>query len=79
LLPNTIVLPHFDEYPSLAGSVVNRLLGRGRNVVGVDGGTALVRHRNRFRAVGRGSVTVWGPTGRARFHEEDLPEGALGG
>jgi cyanophycinase len=77
LLPNTIVLPHFDEYPSLAGDVVNRLIGRGRNIVGVDGATALVRHQDRFRAVGRGSVTVWGPNGKARFHDEDLPDGAL--
>ena len=77
LLPNTIVLPHFDEYPSLAGELVNRLVGKARNVVGVDGATALVRHGDRFRAVGRGSVTVWGPSGKARFHDEDLPDGTL--
>lgn len=77
LLPNTIVLPHFDEYPSLAGDVVNRLVGRTRNIVGVDGATALVRHDDRFRAVGRGAVSVWGPNGKARFHDEDLPEGTL--
>lgn len=77
LLPNTIVLPHFDEYPSLAGDLVNRLVGRTRNIVGVDGATALVRHHDRFRAVGRGSVWVWGPTGKAKFHDEDLPEGTL--
>jgi len=78
LLPNTVVLPHFDEFPSLAGDVVKRLVGRGRNVVGVDGATALVRHHDLFRAVGRGSVTVWGPNGKARFHDENLPEGTLG-
>jgi cyanophycinase len=79
LLANTIVLPHFDEYPSLAGDVVNRLVGRDRDVVGVDGATALVRHHGRFRAVGRGSVTVWGPMGKARFHDEEFPEGVLRG
>ncbi|MDQ3106725.1 MAG: Type 1 glutamine amidotransferase-like domain-containing protein [Actinomycetota bacterium] len=78
LLADTIVLPHFDEYPSLAGDVVNRLIGRGRNVVGVDGATALVRHQDQFRAVGRGSVSVWGPRGKDRFHDEDLPEGIFG-
>ena len=77
LLPNTVVLPHFDEFPSLAGDLVKRLIGRGRNVVGVDGATALVRHRDQFSAVGRGSVTVWGPNGKARFHDEALPEGTL--
>lgn len=79
LLPNTIVLPHFDEYPSLAGDVVHRLVGRGRNVIGIDGATALVRHEGRFRAVGRGGVTVWGPDNvKHRFHDEDLPDGSLG-
>lgn len=79
LLADTIVLPHFDEYPSIAGSVVQKLVGRGRTVVGVDGATALVRHEGRFRAVGRGGVTVWNPSGsKARFHDEELPEGTVG-
>lgn len=78
LLPNTVVLPHFDEFPSLAGDLVKRLVGRGRNVVGVDGATALVRHQGRYTAVGAGSVTVWGPNGKARFHDEPLPDGVLG-
>jgi cyanophycinase len=79
LLPDTIVLPHFDEYPSLAGDVVHRLVGRGRNVVGIDGATALVRHQDRFRAVGPGRVTVWHGTEKATFHDEELPDGVLGG
>jgi cyanophycinase len=77
LLPHTIVLPHFDEYPSLAGSVVHRLVGKGTNVVGVDGATALVRHQDRFRAVGPGAVTVWHGTDKQRFHDEELPDGIL--
>ena len=60
LLPGAIVLPHFDEYPSMIGTAVKGLLGRGLTVVGVDGGTALVRHADELRAVGRGAVTVWG-------------------
>lgn len=77
LLANTVVLPHFDEYRSL-GEVVRRLVGRGRNVVGVDGATALVRHHQRFRAVGRGSVTVWSSAGEnGRYHDEDIPESAI--
>ncbi len=78
LLPGAIVLPHFDEYPSMIGAAVSRLVGRGLSVVGVDGGTALVRHEGRLRAVGRGSVTVWGPLGHHRFSDEDLPDGAIG-
>ena len=75
LLPGAIVLPHFDEYPSMIGAAVSRLVGRGLSVVGVDGGTALVRHQGQLRAVGRGSVTVWGPLGHHRFSDEDAPGG----
>lgn len=78
LLPHAIVLPHFDEYPSMIGRAVRSLTGRGRTVVGVDGGTALVRHCDELRAVGGGSVTVWGPLGHAVYRDETLPHGAIG-
>jgi cyanophycinase len=77
LLPDTVVLPHFDEWATRVAAVVARLVGGGRNVVGIDGSTALVRHHDRFRAVGRGSVTVWDAHGKRVFHDEDLPSGAL--
>jgi cyanophycinase len=78
LLKDTVVLPHFDEFPSLAGDVVRRLVGRGRNVVGIDGATALVRHDDLFQAVGRGSVTIWHEGKKTRFHDEDIPDDSLG-
>lgn len=78
LLPGAVVLPHFDEYPSMIGAAVKRLLGRGLSVVGIDGGTALVRHRDELRAVGRGSVTVWGPLGHDVFHDGAIPSGFIG-
>ncbi len=84
LLPHTIVLPHFDEYPSMVARVVQGLVGRGLTVVGVDGGTALVRHRpadggpDELAAVGRGSVTIWGPDGHAVFADGPIPSTAIG-
>ena len=78
LLPHAIVLPHFDEYPSMVGAAVSRLTGKGLTVVGVDGGTALVRHDGDLRAVGQGAVTVWGPLGHDVFHDTVLPTGAIG-
>ncbi len=77
LLPGSIVLPHFDEYPSMIATAVQRLVGKGLSVVGIDGGTALVRHDDRLHAVGRGSVTVWGPLGHGVYANEELPAGAI--
>lgn len=77
LLPGTVVIPHFDEFPSMIRKAVERLLGRGLTVVGVDGGTALVRHRGTFRAVGTGSVTVWGPRGHGVYSAEAIPAGSI--
>lgn len=78
LLPGAIVLPHFDEYHSMVGAATSRLVGKGLSVVGIDGGTALVRHHDEFRAVGSGKVTVWGPLGHDEFHDEILPDGSIG-
>ncbi len=75
LFPGTVVIPHFDEFPSMVTGVVRRVVGRGLTVIGVEGGTALVRHGDEVRAVGPGSVEVWGPLGHERFHREVLPAG----
>ncbi len=77
LLPGTVVIPHFDEYPSMIAGVLRRVTGRGHTVVGVDGGTALVRHGEDFRAVGEGGVEVWGPEGHHRFEREAVPAAAV--
>ena len=73
LLPGTVVIPHFDEFPAMVNGVLRRVVGRGHTVIGVDGGTALVRHRGAFRVVGEGGVEVWGPEGHHRFHDEAVP------
>ena len=73
LLPGTVVIPHFDEFPAMVNGVLRRVVGRGHTVVGVDGGTALVRHRGAFRVVGEGGVEVWGPEGHHRFHDATVP------
>ena len=77
LLSDVIVLPHFDEFPSMVQGAVRRLLGRGHTVVGIDGGTALVRHQGLLRAVGRGNVSVFGREGTGVFHDEPVPTAVL--
>jgi len=77
LLPGTMIIPHFDEWPSLISGLVRRVVGRGHTVVGIDGGTAMVRHGDEHRAVGIGGVEVWGPLGHRRFERELLPAGFI--
>lgn len=77
LLPGTVVIPHFDEFPSMISGIMRRVVGRGHTVVGIDGGTALVRHRGAFRVVGEGGVEVWGPAGHARYVSEPVPTAAF--
>lgn len=77
LLPGTIIIPHFDEFPSMVTGLVRRVVGGGHTVIGVDGATALVRHHGGFRAVGSGRVEVWGPAGHHRFHREAVPPEAV--
>ena len=77
LLPGTMIIPHFDEWPSLISGLVRRVVGRGHTVVGIEGGTAMVRHGGEHRAVGIGGVEVWGPLGHRRFERELLPAGFI--
>lgn len=85
LLPHAIVIPHFDEFPELFRAAAERLVastgsttGSGLSVVGIDGGTALVRHRDELRVVGSGSVTIWGPKGHDVYRDEVVPTDAIG-
>lgn len=77
LLPGTVVIPHFDEFPTMVAELLRRVTGRGHTVVGIDGGTGLVRHRGAFRAIGEGGVEVWGPQGHHRFASESIPADVL--
>ena len=73
LLPHAVVLPHFDEYPSMIGAAVSRLVGRGLSVVGVDGGTALVRHQRRAARRGSRVGDRVGPVGPPRLLRRGAP------
>lgn len=78
LLADTIVIPHFDEFPALVQPVVDRLVGRGTTVIGIDGGTALVRHVGALRAIGSGRVSIWGPRGYAAFTDSPIEPDWIG-
>ena len=58
LLPNVVVIPHYDEFPAV---MVNMMFGRrpaGSFVIGIDGRTALVGLEQAWQVMGAGCVTV---------------------
>lgn len=59
LIPNLLVIPHFDELPArLIQPVVNRAASA-EIIAGIDGNTALVGAGGRWYASGQGTVTIY--------------------
>ena len=72
LLPNSVILPHFDEYPGFI-SRASRLIS-GTNIVtyGIDGMTALFRDGDQLEVIGRGGVTVISKNDKVRYTHGDI-------
>jgi len=70
------ILGVLDRGGILAGCSAGAMV-QGSHIAGLRGGAGSASF-GLLHAVGRGSVTVWGPTGKARFHDEELPAAALG-
>ncbi|HVC35131.1 MAG TPA: Type 1 glutamine amidotransferase-like domain-containing protein [Chloroflexota bacterium] len=66
LVPEIMVIPHFDEFPVDPGPFLGHVAD-GVTVVGVDGTTALVRARGEWTVLGRGGVTVFAGKNRLRY------------
>jgi cyanophycinase-like exopeptidase len=56
MVPEIMVIPHFDEIPHLLTGLAGRFTGE--TVVGIDGSTALVGSDGAWQALGIGGVTV---------------------
>jgi cyanophycinase len=67
LLPGTVIIPHFDEIPSVMKNGMHLWVGNQYTLLGVDGYTALVIDGDNRRVVGKGGVTVWNQKSRHRF------------
>lgn len=67
LIPNTVIVPHFDEIPAAFVKTVHFLAARDKTVVGVEGNTALVINENQREVLGSGGVTIWNHRQRARY------------
>lgn len=75
LLPNSVILPHFDEYPGFVSRASRLVSGTSITTYGIDGMTALYRDGNKLEVIGSGGVTVITKGGRERYtHGENLPD-----
>lgn len=78
LLPETVVLPHFDEFGSMMLRLA-KLRARGYRLLGIDGNTALVIDEEGQRVVGAGAVTVLADSSEKRYHGGDVLDSFSGG
>ncbi len=66
LVPGICVIPHFDELPSFLSNAAARA-ARKLTVVGIDGGTALVRSPIEWTVQGSGGVTIFSQKGKVCY------------
>jgi cyanophycinase-like exopeptidase len=58
LLPEAIIMPHYDEFPDVLTSLMFGRRPRGSYLIGIDGHTALVGLDGTWQVLGAGRVTV---------------------
>ncbi len=71
LLPNSVVLPHFDEYPGFISRASRLISGTSIITYGIDGMTALFRDGDKLEVIGTGGVTIITQNGRERYTQGD--------
>lgn len=64
LLPDAIIIPHFDELPRYLLYLIEKALPKGKLLIGIEGDTALVVGPDCHIALGQKGVTIFIPGGR---------------
>ena len=67
LIPNTVIVPHFDEIPAAFVKTVHFFAARDKTVIGIEGNTALVIGEGEREVLGSGGVTIWNHRQRRRY------------
>ncbi|MEM8859644.1 MAG: Type 1 glutamine amidotransferase-like domain-containing protein, partial [Chloroflexota bacterium] len=73
LLPNSVILPHFDEYPGFISRASRFISGSSIVTYGIDGMTALYHEDGQLEVIGSGGVTVLSQHGKQRFTAGPMP------
>jgi cyanophycinase-like exopeptidase len=77
LLPDTAILPHYDEFPGIVGRVMRWFSGANVTMVGIDGNTALLHSAAGYEVAGLGGVTILNSSGNTRYTSGPLPPHVL--
>lgn len=67
LIPQTVIIPHFDEIPERYMKIIRWLTNRRSTLLGIEGNTALFIAHEHWQVIGAGLVTVWDETGRRQY------------
>lgn len=69
LIPNTVIVPHFDEIPRWITTPLGWTRPRRSTFLGIDGGTALVGDGVTWQILGRGRVVARGGEPNSPFNQ----------
>ena len=73
LVPNSVIIPHFDEFPGFLSRIMRAFQSSNRTMYGIDGYTALVVDPTKphYEVLGSGGVTVITKSDRTRYISGD--------
>lgn len=73
LLANSVIAPHYDEFPDLFTKSIRLILSNNLTLVGVEGNTALFKQRDHLEVIGSGGVTIWNQQEKTRYAAGPIP------
>lgn len=74
LLPQAVVIPHFDEISAGMVKLARFLSARSLTLLGIEGNTALVANNSHYQVLGSGGVTVWNQRQKRRYVQGETLE-----
>jgi cyanophycinase len=78
LLPDVVIMPHFDEIPKAIIHSLRMLVQDEQTLLGIEGNTALVGGEDDYHAMGSGGVEVWNKQGKWRYTQGESVSWQLG-
>ncbi|HSH04476.1 MAG TPA: Type 1 glutamine amidotransferase-like domain-containing protein [Anaerolineae bacterium] len=73
LLPNTVIIPHFNEFPAMLARIMRLFQRSSLTMIGIDGYTALLVANGRYHTLGRHHVTIFNQTGSHKHPAGPIP------
>ena len=78
LVPNVVIVPHYDEIPSSFLSGIRLVAGKKMTIIGIEGFTALVKAGEGYIVQGKGAVHLPNHPDKQRYFQGDeVPIGEI--